>query len=208
MRKVKLTDQEIIRRLRHPVSMAELHSVQQYIIDAPEFKKKAKAIWKKKGLDREDFRSYYLESMQKLFDKIRQGLELEKKSVIAYFLGIFKKDVLHALRELGRKKRIKTQSLDEESKITNAPDDDTLNWEEQKIKDEENGRLLDFIQEFSDSDCVRLLMMQLDQANNQEILDAFGWKSDQIIHNKRSECLKKLKNAAKDNPNLKDDFKY
>lgn len=208
MGKVKLTDQEIIRRLRHPVSMAELHSVQQYIIDAPEFKKKAKAIWKKKGLDWEDFKSYYLESMYKLFSKIAQGVELEKKSVIAYFLGIFKNDVLHALRALGNKKKIKTQSLDEESKLANAPDGDTLNWEEQKIKDEESGLLLDFIREFSNSDCVRLLMMQLDQANNQEILDAFGWKSDQNIYQKRSECLKKLKNAAKDNPNLKDNFKY
>jgi DNA-directed RNA polymerase specialized sigma24 family protein len=208
MGKVKLTDQELIRRLRNPVSMAELHLAQHYVTNNEEFERKARAIWRKNRLNETDFESRYFESMCTLFSKIAQGVELEKESVIAYFLSIFKNNVLHALRALGQKKRLKPQSLDEESKIANAPDGDTLNWEEQKIKDEQSGLLLDFIREFSDSDCVRLLMMQIDQANNQEILDTFGWKSDQIIHNKRSECLKKLKNAAKDNPNLKDDFKY
>lgn len=208
MGNTKLSDQELIRRLRHPVSMAELHSVQQYILDAPEFQKKARAIWKKKGLGWEDFESYYFESMRKLFEKVKKGEGPNKESVIAYFLGIFKKDTLHAIRALGLKKQKNTQSLDDNDAVVHSLKSDTENWEEQKMNEERKDVLLDFIKQFAGSDCVRLYMMTFDQANNQEILEVFGWQTEQTINNKRSECLKKLKNAAKDDPRLNDNFKY
>jgi RNA polymerase sigma factor (sigma-70 family) len=151
------------------------------------------------GGSRDDGADIFQDAVMILIEKVKTAQFRGESSIKTFLSAIARNLWLHELRTRERRKKRELFFMDGEDTSTPA---ETAFFNQDAIRD-----LNLMLGEIGDL-CKRLLTgFYYEDKSMRELLHEFDYENEQVLRNKKSKCMKKLKDLLNTNPTLKNNLK-
>lgn len=151
------------------------------------------------GGNREDGADIFQEAVLILIEKIREGKFRGESSIKTFLMAIARNRWLFEMRTRERRKTREALYMDGEA-ITTSPTD--AGFTKQATMD-----LMAVLNEIGDT-CKSILSgVYYEKKTMKELLARFNYENEQVLRNRKSRCMKKLKELIQNNPTLLNNLK-
>ncbi len=153
----------------------------------------------KNGGNSEDAADIFQDAVLLLIEKVKTGQFRGDSSIKTFLSGIARNLWLFELRTRGRRKNREVLYMNGEDKEMEIPD--------AFFNKQNNTDLLKLLNEIGDT-CKKILTgFYYEDKSMKELLIAFDYENEQVLRNKKSRCMKKLKELIENNTILLQNLK-
>jgi len=193
-RGVKFTDKEIVEGLQESEHLEDAILKYLYSTCYP----KVRIYVLSKGGNNEEAKDIFQDSIIVFYQNVK-AKKFEQKAKISTYLITLARNMW-----INRKKRLAKidtlENLESKSQTDSLPID-------QLIETERNEFVMELLQELGD-DCRKILTLSIfKKLSMKKISEIMEYQNEQVARNKKSKCLKYLKNALQKSANLSKIFK-
>jgi RNA polymerase sigma factor (sigma-70 family) len=151
------------------------------------------------GGNREDGADIFQEAVLVLVDKVQNGQFRGESSIKTFLSAIARNLWLHELRTRTRRNKRELSYMNKEHHTEEVSE----KLEERQLSQQ----LLQVLDELGET-CKKLLTgFYYEQKSMQELLNRFDYENDQVLRNRKSRCMKKLKELISARPELLQNLK-
>jgi RNA polymerase sigma factor (sigma-70 family) len=151
------------------------------------------------GGSEDDAADIFQETVMVLIDKVKTGQFRGDSSIKTFMIAIARNLWLQELRSRNRRDA-------RENKFgTAAP---TAEDGEMRLFSKENNKVMDVIFEAVGDVCTKILVgFYYEELSMRELLEKFNYENEQVLRNRKSKCMKKVKELFTDKPDLTQQLK-